>query len=129
MEEAIKLRDLESRDIFTMSKIISKIGLKNFKECFNSKEIKEAIAKFDNKKSDDNTTAIGMIAAIDVANVLFEHLPDCEAEIYSFIADLASLKPEDIKALPIVNFMELIVEVIKKPEFKDFFKVASKLFK
>ena len=43
-ETTYELRDLCSKDIFPMFKIISKIGVKEFKKCFESDEVKQMIA-------------------------------------------------------------------------------------
>ena len=126
-----ELRALAAKDVFTMSRIIAKIGVNNFKKCFvDNDEVKKAVAALgEGQDNEAGVTAVGLVAALEVANVLFEHLPDCEKEVYSFLADLSGLKITEIQGLPMVEFFEMIVEVIRKPEFKDFFKVASKLFK
>lgn len=131
MEEAIKLRALGTADLFLMSRIIGKIGPSNFKKCFNNDELKSLVKTLsgENKSADETLTAVGITAAFDVAGVLFEHLPECENELYQFLANLAGLKPQDIKNQSPATTLEMIIEVIQKPEFKDFFKVASRLFK
>lgn len=127
-----ELRALAAKDVFSMSRIIAKIGVNNFKKCLvDNEEVKKAIGALtdEEKAGDAGVTAVGMVAALEVANVLFEHLPDCERELYAFLADLSGLKVAEVQTLPMVDFFEMIVDVIRKPEFKDFFKVASKLFK
>lgn len=135
MEETTQkyeLRSLAAKDVFSMSRIIAKIGVNNFKKCFvDNDEVKKAVSALTDEKkdNDEGVAAVGLVAALEVANVLFEHLPDCERELYTFLADLSGLKAAEIQNLPMVDFFEMIVEVIRKPEFKDFYKVASKLFK
>lgn len=126
-----ELRPLAAKDIFSMSRIIAKIGVNNFKKCFvDNDEVKKAVAALgEGQENEAGVRAVGLVAVLEVANVLFEHLPDCEKEVYSFLADLSGLKTTEVQELPMAEFFEMIVEVISKPEFKDFFKVASKLFK
>lgn len=126
-----ELRPLKTSDIFLMSRVIGKIGINNFKRCFDSDEIKKAVAGMseEDKKNDDAISAVGFQAALEIADVLFAHLPDCEKELYTLLSALSGLKVNEIQDLPPDVFFEMIVEIIKKPEFKDFFKVASKLFK
>lgn len=122
-------RTLTSKDIFPMSKIISKIGVKEFKECFESDAIKALVknAAKDGEKAD--TSAVGLIVLIDIAGVILSHLSDCERDIYSFLASVTGLKVSDIENAPMGDFAEMIVELVKKEEFKNFIGVASKLFK
>ena len=139
MEEAIKLRPLETQDIFLITRVIAKIGIRKFKDCFKNEELKTLVANLYSEKADqdnkdgeksaeDNLAAIGMFAAFDVADVLFENLPCCENELYNLLAALAGVKAHDIaKQAPAIT-MEMIIEVIQDPRFVDFFKVAFKLF-
>ena len=48
-------------------------------------------------------------------------------EIYSFLADLSGLSVKDIQELDMAVFAEMIVELIMRDEFKDFFSAVSKL--
>ncbi len=147
--EAVKkyeLRELNAQDIFAMSRIVKKIGVANFKKCFDGDEIKTAIANYlkaetaadaektETKKAETGSRLEGLtIAGIDITfeivNVIFDRLPECENELYSFLSSLSGLKIPAIQKLPMGDFFEMIIDVIKKPEFKDFFKVASRLFK
>lgn len=137
MEEKIyELRNLGAKDIFTIARIVNKIGIKNLKTCFANNELKTLISglnedekKADEKKADEDVTTVGMFVAIDVAGIILEHLPECEKELYSFLADLSGMKINQIQNLAPATFLEMIIDVVQKPEFKDFFSAASKLFK
>lgn len=128
MDAKFNLRKLNAKDIFSVSRIIGKIGVSNFKRCFSSDEVKQLVGTMteEDKKDEKKVSAVGIAAAIEIADVLFTHLPDCERELYSFLSSVSGVKAEE---LPMSDFLELIIEVIKKPEFKDFFKVALRSFK
>ncbi len=142
MDEAVKkyeLRDLNSTDIFSLSRIIKKIGVANFKKCFDNDEIKTAIAAYlkgentegENPEKDnklEGLTIAGIDVTFEIVNVIFDRLPECENEVYAFLSSLSGLKVEAIQKLPMGDFFDMIIDVIKKPEFKDFFKRASRLF-
>ena len=139
-DEAVKkyeLRDLESTDIFSLSRIIKKVGVANFKKCFDNDDIKKAIAKYLKGENTENTendnaleglTIAGIDVTFEVVNVIFDRLPECETEVYEFLSSLSGLKVAKIQKLPMGDFLDMIIDVIKKPEFKDFFKRASRLF-
>ena len=129
MEETTKLRKLGTADVFLMARIIGKIGLSNFKKCFTNDELSTLVKSLSGENgAEDNLSVVGMAVAFDVADVLFEHLPKCENELYQFLANLAGVKLQDIQTQAPATTLEMIIEVIQKPEFMDFFKVASKLF-
>ena len=134
-----EFRRLNATDIFLMVKIIGNIGLKelatsfkdgSFKDVFSSlinKHIKEAAEKEENKE--DTVAEIGISIAFELANTIIANLPKCETEIYQLLAQVSGKKVNEISKIDAVVFFEMIIEIKKKEEFKDFIKVVSKLFK
>lgn len=127
-ETAYELRDLCSKDIFPMSKIISKIGVKEFNKCFESDEVKQMISGAKAKKNVD-LDSIGLTIIMDVAAIILDNLSKCENDIYKLLSGLSGMKESEIAELPLNTFAEIIIDVVKKDEFKDFIQVVSKLFK
>lgn len=132
--KAYVLRELRADDVFLMFRIISKVGVQEFKACFESDAIKAMIGKMkkgEDKKTavDGNMFAVGMVVVFDICSLIVEKLPNCRDDIYAFLASLSGMTKDEIAALPMVTFTEMIVDVIKKEEFKDFFGVVSKLLK
>lgn len=128
-EKKYELRELQSKDVFPMFRIISKIGVKEFKSCLETEEVKDAISKMANKQENANVEAVGMAVMLDVASVVISHIADAEADIYQFLSGLSGMSRKDLESLDMVTFFEMIVDVFKKEEFKDFIGVVSKLFK
>lgn len=116
-------RTLTSKDIFPMSKIISKIGIKEFKECFQSDAVKAMV------KGKGDTNAVGFAVMLDVGGVILSHLPDCEKDIYNFLSSVTGLKVSEIENASMGDFAEMVITLVQKEEFKDFFGVVSRLFK
>lgn len=129
-EKGYTLRPLCSKDVFPMSKIISKIGINEFTKCFQSEEIKGLIASMQGDNTpDDSATIVGISVALDIANVILGNLSSCEQEIYSLLAGLSGMTKKQIETLPMNTFFEMVIDVIKKDEFKGFIQVVSRLFK
>lgn len=129
-----ELRSLNSKDIFPMLKIINKIGINDFKECFNAPEVKAAIGKMtsgkkDSKKADEELNAVGLSVILEVASLLVSKIPECEDELYKFLSSLSGMKEKELYEMPMAEFCEMIIDVIKKPEFKDFTGLVSKFVK
>lgn len=125
------LRALAAKDVFPMVKIISKIGINEFTKAFESDEIKQIVAAFtgDEKGQDDKLTIVGISVALDIANVILSHIGTCENEVYNFLSGLSGISKKDVAELPMNTFLEMIVDVFKKDEFKGFIGVVSKLVK
>ena len=128
--KAYELRHLEADDVFPMFQIISKIGVKEFKACFESPDVQKAvsvIAAGDRNPAD--LAAVGMAVAFDLAGLITSNLGSCRNEIYLFLSQLSGMTKDEIAHLPMITFFEMIMDVIKKEEFRDFFQLVSKLFK
>lgn len=130
-----ELRTLKSDDLFPMFGILSKIGFKDLKEIITPdkiKDMKSMISQKDDEDEDENTdatTMLGVSVVMEVVSIIMKNLPSCKNEIYTFLSGLSGMTVKEIGNLDMVTFTEIIVAVVQKQEFKDFFKVVSKLFK
>lgn len=132
VEQPYTLRALAAKDVFPMIKIISKIGINEFTKAFESDEIKQLIAAVTSEEDtgdNDKLTVVGISVALDVANTVLVHLGSCEQEIYTFLSGVSGMAKQEIEELPMNTFFEMIVDVFKKAEFKNFIGVVSKFFK
>lgn len=127
------LRELKADDMFPMFGILSKIGFKDLKEIMTPDKIKDITKAFnsdDEKKDDvDMSTVLGFNLVLEVAEIIMKNLPSCKTDLYKFLASVAGMSTKEIADLSMGDFAELVIEVIQKDEFKDFFKAVSKLFK
>lgn len=127
------LRDLCAKDIFPMTVIIRKIGLKDIGKCFDPEEIKGIMASVsgdgEEKKIDDVAETVGISVVLKIVDVVLENLAAAEQEIFGFLGGLAGMTADAVGALPMDVFFEMLVDVFKKKEFVGFMKVVSKLLK
>ena len=125
-EKKYTLRKLEAKDIAPMASILSKIGLKEVKNCFSPDDMK-AIAVGDG--SIEAVGAVGVSVAFEIAGVILSNYERCQNDVFSFLASLSGMDIKQIESLPLDTFTEMVIDVVKKEDFKDFMKVVSKLFK
>lgn len=116
------LRKLTSADIFPLTKILSEIGIKNIKSAFDSDEIKTLLSG-----ANKNVEALGMTVIFNVGGIIIENLSACENDLYKFLASVAGVSVNTLKNCSLAEFAELIIAIVTKEEFKDFFGVVSKL--
>ena len=126
-EKKYELRPLVASDIGMVCKIISKIGVREFKDCFNVDQIKDGMAD-DGESKDAKLESIGFGVVFDIAGVIIANIPAAEADIQKFIGSLTGLSVLQVKALPLADYGEIILDVITNEDFKDFFKRVMKLF-
>jgi hypothetical protein len=129
-DKAFELRQLTADDIFPMFQIISKIGVREFKSCFESEEVRNAIMDMaSGAKDQGKVNAIGLTVAVDIAGVIISNLYKCKDDIYQLLSQLSGMKTKEIASLPMPTFLEMVIAVVKKEEFKDFFQGVTKLLK
>lgn len=131
-EVKFELRGLKSEDMFPMFGILSKIGFKDLKDSLTPDRVKEITTTFQQNQGDeanDMATYVGFNIMIDMVETIMKNLPSCKVEIYTLLSSLSGMTVKQIADLDMVTFTEMVIAVVQKEEFKDFFKVVAKLFK
>lgn len=126
------MRNLKSTDIFPMVGILNKIGFSEIKDMLTPEKIKDLLKAMNNQNEDEDvdvSTILGFNLIFEVATIIFANLMKCKDDLYMFLSDVSEKSVQDLEDLPPAEFLELIIEVLQKPEFGDFFKVVSKLLK
>lgn len=126
MEKVYTFRKLNSTDTFLMFKIIGKIGINDFAKSIDTDAVKDLVK---NGNAENAATAVGISVILGMADVIFRNLPKCETEIYEMLSRTSNLTVDQVKELNFGTFTEMVIDFIKKEEFKDFIKVVSRLFK
>lgn len=123
-----ELRDLKASDIGSLCKIISKIGLESFGSCFNNDNIRQMV---ESAKDDEQIDyrSIGGSVVLNIANTVVSNYPEAERDIQMFVASVSGMDVVSVQTLSMADFAELIIAIIKKDEFKDFFGRVVRLFK
>ena len=128
-----EIRNLQASDIFSVVKILNGIGLNNVKEAINIEEINENRKTMTEDNSEDNSekvySQVGVKVVMSITTVILENLPKVENDLYTFVGSVIGVKPKDVAKMDMGEFMDLLITIIQKEEFKDFFKRASKLIK
>jgi hypothetical protein len=131
MEQETKweFRALNSRDVFPMMRIISKIGINEFTAVLDHDAVKKAVFSAVDGSASDDSSVVGLTVILEAVNVIAGNLPKCENEIYTLLASTSNLDRDTIMNLGMVDFLEMCVDFVQKEEFRDFIRVASKLLK
>lgn len=124
--KAFALRKLNAKDIAPMASILAKIGLKEFKDCLQNTDVQAIMA---GKDDQDAVNAVGMAVMFDIVGVILANYEKAQDDIFKFLASLSGKDKKEIESLSLSEFAEMMIEVVKKEEFRDFIKVVSTLFK
>ena len=124
-----ELRRLQASDLFAMVKLLNVIGFKELKNVINLDEIKEARKNITDENKETLYAEMGTKIITSLVPFVFVKLSIAENEIYTFVGGIANMKAKDVAKMDAIDFIDLLMEIFKKEEFKDFFKRASKLIK
>ena len=125
----MELRKLQASDIFSMVRIINGIGFKTIKDGINVDEINEIRKGITDENSDVIASKVGTNVVMSILGTLIENLPKVENDVYEFAGNVAGMKAKDVAKMDAGDFIELLISIFTKDEFKDFFSRASKLIK
>ena len=125
----MELRKLQASDIFSMVRIINGIGFKTIKDSINVEEINELRKGMTEENSDTVASQVGMNVVMSILGTVVENLPKVENDVYEFAGNVAGMKAKDVAKMDAGDFIELLISIFTKDEFKDFFSRASKLIK
>ena len=124
-----ELRKPKATDIFVVSKIIKSIGLKNIANCFNSDDlnlIRKSVSS--DKVTDEVLYKAGATIMLSIGDLVLEKMEVVQNDLIKFISNLTGLKVKEVEDLPITDFAEIVMAIIKEPDFGDFIKVVLKSF-
>ena len=125
----MELRKLQASDIFSMVRIINGIGFNTIKDSINVDEINEIRKGMTDENSDVIASKVGTNVVMSILGTLIENLPKVENDVYEFAGNVAGMKAKDVAKMEAGDFIELLISIFTKDEFKDFFSRASKLIK
>lgn len=116
VEPKYNLRALTASDMGAICKIITAIGAKQFKDCFK------------NAQGENDVETAGFNVVFDIATIVISNIPKAEIEIQEFVASVAGLKLGAVRKMPFADYGELVMQIIMKDDFKDFFARVMRLF-
>ena len=122
MEKQYNFRPMKATDVFKLTSILAKIGVKDIKEC-----ITKYMAQ--TKEADADKNALALSLGVDIIEVLLSNIDKCEEAIYRFLASVTNLTEKQIKEMDATEFMTLLYDLVAQKEYLDFFKVALRFQK
>ena len=125
-ENKFDLRPLKSTDLGIISKIVSGIGLKEFKACIISNTV---LSEVNGDNKEDIAKKVGVEVVLEIAGIIVSNIPKVEKDVQKFASSVAGLTLEEVQQLSFADFGELIMQIILKDDFKDFFGRVVKLLK
>lgn len=119
------IRPLRFKDVAPMARIVSKIGLREFKQVLTP----EAIGAFAETVEDGQSVAeaVGAGVLIDAVGIVLENYDKAEDEIAAFLASVAGMKKSEVMELTLADSVALVKAVAAAQGFDDFLKQASAL--
>lgn len=118
-----KMRKLKGSDYGPLSQIIGKIDIMDdLVELFANQE------KIDVKDKTELDRIIqdrGVKIMSRLLKKIFINLEAAQDDIFDLLADVCGITPKDIAEMDFVEFRDLIIEFLKKPEIKGFFDFTT----
>lgn len=126
------MRKLIASDVFAALRVVSAVEDKTDVKEIVKKIVKEAEAEAEEnddedaeKKNDEFIKSVGVGAILKLVEMASGK--KAEAKIYEFLAGPLEMQPEDVKALPIPDFIENVKTIARENDLSSFFDSVLKL--
>lgn len=129
VENKRKPRDLKGKDIYLMTSLISKIGVRNVAKCMNVLEVQEVMKDGEGEPGDDVKAKIGTMVFVGFVDLLMEKMEDCEGAIRKLLSRLYDMPEAEVDELDANDYLDMLVDIVKGENFADFFKRAYESLK
>lgn len=124
------MRNLKSTDIFPMVGILNKIGFKELKDVITPEKLTGLLSGEDQDENGvDLSTVLGFNLIFEIAGIIVANLESCRTDLYRFLSGVSEQSIQELEDMSPAEFLQLIIDILKKPEFGDFFKVVSNFIK
>ena len=128
VEKPYELRKLKSTDLFLVLNLVKKIGIATFADAVVDDGFKQIFTGTEDKTEEDYAN-VGK-TVFNIIQLIIERLTDCQNEIYDLLEAVSNLNRQQLEDLDMDVFMEMVVELVGKDEFRQLFtRVVSLLNK
>lgn len=125
-----KIRKPKATDLPVACKILKGIGLKNIAKCFNNDDIEVFKKSISGKEvTDEMLNKAGLMVILSIGDLIFEKMEDIQVDLFRFISNLTGLKVKEVEDLSLTDLANIVIAILKEPDFTDFIKVVLKLSK
>ena len=125
-----KIRKPKATDLPVACKILKGIGLKNIAKCFNNDDIEVFKKSISGKEvTDEMLNKAGLMVMLSIGDLIFEKMEDIQVDLFRFISNLTGLKVKEVENLSLTDLANIVIAILKEPDFTDFIKVVLKLSK
>lgn len=126
------MRKLIASDVFAALRVVAAVEDKTDVKEIVKKIVKEAEAEAEEnddedaeRKNDEFIKSVGVGAILKLVEMASGK--KAEAKIYEFLAGPLEMQPEDVKAMPIPDFIESVKTIARENDLSSFFDSALKL--
>ena len=125
-----EIRKPKATDLPVACKILKGIGLKNIAKCFNNDDIEVLKKSISGKEvTDEMLNKAGLMVILSIGDLIFEKMEDIQVDLFRFISNLTGLKVKEVENLSLTDLANIVIAILKEPDFTDFIKVVLKLSK
>ena len=125
-----EIRKPKATDLPVACKILKGIGLKNIAKCFNNDDIEVFKKSISGKEvTDEMLNKAGLMVMLSIGDLIFEKMEDIQVDLFRFISNLTGLKVKEVENLSLTDLANIVIAILKEPDFTDFIKVVLRLSK
>lgn len=123
-----EIRGLQARDVAPMTRIMSKIGVKDVASALSPESLKEIVSGAATEADEGSRVQVaGLNLVLELATIVCENFHKAESDLFKFLASMAGMKEKEVAELPLPDVLDLVVAVFSSEGFMDFFRRVQAL--
>lgn len=130
----VEVRELKTKDLYTLTKILNKLKDKGLKEVLSNafglgmmQNVVKTNVEADKEGEEITDETLEMVGQQATMDILWFVVENAEEATREFFADLIGMTPEEYDNTPIDTAIDIIRQLSEKEEIKRFFKKALEL--
>lgn len=119
-EKPYKIRALKATDLFKISGFLKVLGMDKILALINLPDISKALNGLTTGANGLSDISKLLVSAVTLAIDIL--CSETEAEFYKFLSDMSNLSVEGVKDLPLEDFVDMAIDLVKQPAFLGFLR-------
>lgn len=120
---AFNIRPFSYGDIAPMTRIISKIGVREFAGLFSTQSIIAMMGGAVDKDQKVQKVSISML--FEIVGIILANFEKVSDDLADFLASMSGMTAEEVKGLSLSDTYDLVQAVFTAQDFRDFFTRVS----
>lgn len=114
-----EIRPLSYSDIAPMTRIISRIGVREFANAMSPESVRAMMGGSEDRAEKVSKVSISLV--FELAGIVLANFESVSDDLAKFLGSVSGMTAKEVKALSLADTYDLLQAILSSQDFKDFF--------